>query len=103
MSGSVFTTISDLLKKGSAGPKKGHIRAKVDMRRTEIAAYRGSESFELKAKREKMTNGTSKSFLMPTKYKIRSEDDAILMKMWLSFHDRKWLTFKRPLTDALLI
>lgn len=68
------------------------------MMRMEIAPYRSSEGFGFTPKRKMMPNAASKSFIMSTKYKNGSKDDAILMGKWLSFHDRKWLTFKRPLT-----
>jgi len=69
-----------------------------DMMRMEIAPYRSSEGFGFTPKRKMMPNAASKSFIMSTKYKNGSKDDAILMGKWLNFHDRKWLTFKRPLT-----
>ena len=98
MSGSVFTTINDLLKKRPIGREKAAIGQGFTMMRTEIAPYRSSEGFGFTPKSEMMPNAASKSFIMSTKYKNGSKDDAILMGKWLSFHDRKWLTFKRPLT-----
>jgi len=32
------------------------------------------------------------------KWKGGREDESILKEKWLTFHDHKWLTFKRPLT-----
>jgi hypothetical protein len=99
MSGSVLTTINDLLKKMSIGREKAAIGQGFAMRRMEIAPYRSSAGFGLRPKRETMPNAAAMSFLMSTKYKNGSNDYAILMGKWLSFHDRKWLTFKRPLTE----
>jgi len=30
------------------------------------------------------------------------DDESILKEKWLTFHDHKWLTFKRPLTTKKL-
>ncbi len=99
MSGSVFTTINDLLKKRPNGREKAAIGQGFDMSRTEIVAYRDSEGFGFTPKREMMPIAASTSFFMPKKSKSGRNDYAILMRKWLSFHDRKWLNFKRPLTD----
>ena len=66
MSGSVLTTINELLK----------IRPS------------GYESMEMLAK----------AALKSKNYIDGSENNAILTGKWLSFDDRKWLNFKRPLT-----
>jgi len=34
------------------------------------------------------------------KWKGGREDESILKEKWLTFHDHKWLTFKRPLTGG---
>jgi len=98
MSGSVFTTMNESFQKSSIGREKAAIGQGFTMMRTEIAPYRSSEHFGFTPKREMIPNAASESFIMSTKYKNGSKDDAILMGKWLSFHDRKWLTFKRPLT-----
>jgi len=103
MSGSVFTTMNESFQKSSIGREKAAIGQGFTMMRTEIAPYRSSEHFGFTPKREMIPNAASESFIMSTKYKNGSKDDAILMGKWLSFHDRKWLTFKRPLTGGPFI
>jgi hypothetical protein len=34
------------------------------------------------------------------KWKGGLDNESTLKKKWLTFHDHKWLTFKRPLTPA---
>ncbi len=36
------------------------------------------------------------------KWKGGRDDESILKEKWLTFHDHKWLSFKRPLTDGRL-
>ncbi len=35
------------------------------------------------------------------KWKGGRDDESILKEKWLTFHDHKWLTFKRPLTAIM--
>jgi hypothetical protein len=35
------------------------------------------------------------------KWKGGIDDESILKEKWLTFHDHKWLIFKRPLTSVL--
>jgi hypothetical protein len=66
MSGSVLTTINELLEKRPGG--------------------RNNE-------------GMVPNAALKLKNHIKGKDDtAILVGKWLSFDDRKWLNFKRPLT-----
>jgi hypothetical protein len=34
------------------------------------------------------------------KWKGGLDDESTLMEKWLTFHDHKWLNFKRPLTNG---
>jgi len=41
-----------------------------------------------------------RAFLLFRKWKGGLKNETILKEKWLTFHDHKWLTFKRPLTTA---
>jgi len=45
-------------------------------------------------------NGPERAFLLFRKWKGGLKNETILKEKWLTFHDHKWLTFKRPLTIA---
>lgn len=70
-----------------------------NMRKAEIAVPRGSEGFVSDPKKRIMAKVTNKALLPIVKWKDGGEDESILMGKWLTFHDRKWLIFKRPLTS----
>ena len=94
MSGSVLTTINDLLKKRLGGRKKATYGQDLDIKEPEIAAYMASQGLGFSPKWEMKPK-------VALKYKNHingSENITILVGKWLSFHDRKWLNFKRPLT-----
>ena len=80
-----------------------HQGGEFDMRRGEIVAYRGSESFVFGPERYLRQKRTQRVSFLPKKWKDGGEDESILMEKWLTFHDRKWLIFKRPLTDIAFI
>ncbi len=79
---------------------QGHPGEGSDMRKAEIAALRGSEDFVSDPKKRIMAKETNQALLPIVKWKNEGEDESILMGKWLTFHDRKWLIFKRPLTFA---
>ena len=72
-----------------------HLGEEFDMRRGEIVEYRGSENSVYS---QEMPRRTHRASFASGIWKNGGEDESILMEKWLTFHDRKWLIFKRPLT-----
>jgi len=77
---------------------QGHPGEGSDMRKAEVAALRGSEDFVSDPKKRIMAKKTNKTLLLIVKWKDGGDNESILMEKWLTFHDRKWLILKRPLT-----
>ena len=75
-----------------------------DMKRPEIVDYRSSESFGFCPimKNTIIIHGRpERAFFLFRKWKGGRDDESILKEKWLTFHDHKWLTFKRPLTAGI--
>jgi len=66
-----------------------------------IEALRGSDFDPIMKNTIIIHDGPARVFVLFRKWKGGLEDETILKEKWLTFHDHKWLTFKRPLTKDL--
>ncbi len=73
-----------------------------DLRSLITGALRASDFDSIMKNTEIMQCRPEGAFFLFRKRKGGRDDESILKEKWLTFHDHKWLTFKRPLTPASL-
>jgi len=64
-----------------------------------IGALRASNFDLIMKNTEIMQCRPVRAFFLFRKWKGGRDDESILKEKWLTFHDHKWLSFKRPLTE----
>ena len=69
-----------------------------DLRSLLIEALRASDFDPIMKNTIIIHDGPERASVLFRKWKGGREDETILKEKWLTFHDHKWLTFKRPLT-----
>jgi len=69
-----------------------------DLRSLITEALRASNFDPIMKNTEVIYDWPERAFLLFRKWKGGRENESILKEKWLTFHDHKWLTFKRPLT-----
>ena len=68
-------------------------------RRSLIKEVLRASNFELIVKNMKIIHARpERALYLLRKWRGGLNDESILEEKWLTFHDRKWLNFKRPLT-----
>jgi len=65
-----------------------------------IGALRASDFDPIMKNTEIMQYRPEGAFFLFRKWKGGCDDESTLKEKWLTFHDHKWLTFKRPLTSG---
>ena len=63
-----------------------------------IEALRDSDFDPIMKNTKIIHERTERASLLFRKWKGGRDNESILKEKWLTFHDHKWLTFKRPLT-----
>jgi len=70
-----------------------------ELRSLIIAALRASDFEPIMKNMNIIQNELERASVLFRKWKGGRDDESILKEKWLTFHDHKWLTFKRPLTS----
>ncbi len=69
-----------------------------DLRSLIIEALRASDFDPIMKNTKIIHDRPKRASVLFRKRKGGRDDESILKEKWLTFHDHKWLTFKRPLT-----
>ncbi len=72
-----------------------------DLRSLITGALRASDFDPIMKNTKIIHDRPKRASVLFRKWKGGRDDESILKEKWLTFHDHKWLTFKRPLTPVI--